>query len=348
MKSIQMIAFKALALSGLLVVALSACSAESPLLPGQAHQQSDFGGIQGQEAVPDEFIIKRSGAAYLTSPEEFATANDLLFIREIAGLGVELFKASNPAAIEAVRAQVSSVEPNYLRRISPIQAASQQTLSRLKSQNAVRAASTGSMINNFIGVIGTGINLSDASLQGKLLAGHNTLGQQDLQDDNGYGTQLAKLALSENSQLAGVQAGGKVIPIKAMDRNGIGTDFSVAEGIMLAVEYGAKIIVLGTSASQQSQALSDAIAHAAQQGVTIVDPAGQQAQALRSQNTASRYPAPQQMARPGQPAYYPQSGVQQQAVRQPTQAYPPANGYNAYPPQQTGYAYPPQQKRRGY
>ena len=68
MKTIQRTVLTALTLSSLMI-GLSACSDGGPLLPGQAHQQSDFGGIQGQEAVPDEFIIKRSGAAYLTSPE---------------------------------------------------------------------------------------------------------------------------------------------------------------------------------------------------------------------------------------------------------------------------------------
>ncbi|MEZ0368615.1 MAG: hypothetical protein ACAI44_05930, partial [Candidatus Sericytochromatia bacterium] len=89
---------KILSLSAMLATSLSGLSScMSPLQPGMAQQQSDFGGIKDQPAVPDEFLIKRKGVAYLQSPQEFAQANGILFIREIEALGVELFKVSDPS-----------------------------------------------------------------------------------------------------------------------------------------------------------------------------------------------------------------------------------------------------------
>ena len=41
-------------------------------------QQTNFSGLQGQQAVPGEYIIRRKGAAYLDTPEAFAATRDAL------------------------------------------------------------------------------------------------------------------------------------------------------------------------------------------------------------------------------------------------------------------------------
>ena len=264
-------------LATFLAGSLSACSLSPPLQPGQGLQQSEFGNLQGQEAVPDEYLIKRKGVAYLQSPEEFAVQYNLLFVREIESLGVELFKVSDPSALEQIADQIEYAEPNYLRHLSiPAQSALQQQ-SVFQRQNA-EAGQTLPSGNNYIGVIDTGIDASHPDLQGKLLPGHNTLGLSDANDDNGHGTYLAGIAVGDNAQqdLDGVLPGGKILPIKALDANGIGTDFSIAEGIALAIEYGAQVIVLSASGAKQSQALTAAMDLANQNNIPIVVPSGNQ------------------------------------------------------------------------
>lgn len=268
-------ALKILTLGALVATALTACN--NPLQAGMALQQSDFGSISNQEAVPDEFLIKRKGVEYLQSPQEWADANGLLFVREIDALGVELFKASNPAAIEAIRAKVDYAEPNYLRHLSiPAQSGiQQQSVLHRMSAEAGAALPAG---NNYIGIIDTGVDTTHKDLQGKLIAGHNTLGRDDVNDDNGHGTYLAGIAVAANAseQLSGVVPNGKILPIKALDANGIGTDFSVAEGIVKAVEYGSQVIVLSATGAKESQALKAAIDFANQHNVPIVTPSGNQ------------------------------------------------------------------------
>lgn len=267
---------KVLTVAALLSTSLTACT--SSLLPGQGVQQSDFGGIQGQEAVPDEYIIKRKGVSYLTAPEEFAQQYPgLLFVREIEGLGVELFKVSNPAVLDEIRDQIDYAEPNYLRHLSLPAQSSIQSQSVFRRQTA-DAGATLPAGNNYIGLIDTGVDITHPDLQGKLLAGHNTLGLADVQDDNGHGTFLAGVAVGSNTQqqLDGVLPDGKILPIKALDANGIGTDFSIAEGIMIAVEYGAQVIVLSATGANQSQALTAAMDYANQHNVPVVVPSGNQ------------------------------------------------------------------------
>ena len=110
--------FTFLSLALALTASLSACPSSVPLMPGQGQQQSSFGYLNGQTAVPDEYLIKRKGSAYLQDPMQFAQQYGLLFVREIEPLGVELFKVTSPAALEQVRAMAEYIEPNYLRYLS--------------------------------------------------------------------------------------------------------------------------------------------------------------------------------------------------------------------------------------
>ncbi|MGE3726417.1 MAG: S8 family serine peptidase [Candidatus Sericytochromatia bacterium] len=268
---------KSKSLTHLLVIAvlssgLAACGGANSNFT--AAQQSNFSSLQGQQAVPNEYLIKRSGVAYLETPEVFAQKNGLLFVEEIQDLGVELFQANDPAAIDKLQGQVEFAEPNYLRSITLPQQSGVQAQSVYHRQSTSESVPTA--INNYIGLIDTGVDISHPDLQGKLLAGHNTLGGADVADENGHGTYLAGVAVAANSQqqISGVTPGGKILPIKALDANGIGTDFSIAKGIMKAVEYGAKVIVLSASAPQQGKALTAAIDYANRMSVPIVAPAG--------------------------------------------------------------------------
>lgn len=274
MKSLSK-AISLLALSTILSASLVSC--QSPLQPGMAHQQSDFGSIKTQPAVPDEFLIKRKGTSYLQAPAEFAQANGILFVREIESLGVELFKVSDPSKLEAIKDQIEYAEPNYLRHLSiPAQSDIKQQ-SAFQRQDAEAGASLPPS-NNYIGIIDTGVDVNHADLKDKLIAGHNTLGQSDVNDDNGHGTYLAGLAVGSNAaqELNGVLPGGKILPIKALDANGIGTDFSIAEGIVKAIEYGAQVIVLSATGANQSQALTAAMDFANKNNVPVIVPAGNQ------------------------------------------------------------------------
>lgn len=274
-------------MTSLLAVSLSACGGDSPLGPGMAAQTSNFGSIQNQEAVPGEYIVKRNGAGYLTPADQFAQTHGIKFIREIAGSGIELFQISSPAALDAIAEFIEYAEPNYLRHLN----LPQQSAASLSAQSAFQRQSTANAdlpaANNYIGIIDTGIDESNPALQGRLVAGHNTLGADSLYDDNGHGTYLAGIAVAQDAsqQIDGLLENGKVLPIKALDANGIGTDFSIAEGIYLAIEYGAKVIVLSASGAKQGQALTQAIDFANQNNVPIIVPAGNQL------NSASVFPA---------------------------------------------------------
>lgn len=274
-------------MTSVLAVSLSACGDGGSLAPGIGVQTSNFGAIQNQEAVPGEYIIKRNGAGYLTPADQFAQTHGIKFIREIQGSNIELFQLSSPSQLDALSEFIEYAEPNYLRHLTlPAQSAS-----ALNAQSAFQRQSTANAdlpaANNYIGIIDTGIDESNPALQGRIVTGLNTLGTDNLYDDNGHGTYLAGIAVAEDAsqQIDGLLENGKVLPIKALDENGIGTDFSIAEGIFLAIEYGAKVIVLSASGTQQGKALTEAIDFANKNNVPIIVPASTQLDA------ASVFPA---------------------------------------------------------
>lgn len=100
-------------------------------------------------------------------------------------------------------------------------------------------------------------------------------------DDNGHGSHVAGTIAqtTDNSAgCAGVAPGAKILPIKALDANGQGSNFTIASGIRYATDRGAQIINLSIGGAP-SQTLKDAVLYAHARGVLLVASAGNSGQA---------------------------------------------------------------------
>jgi subtilisin family serine protease len=101
----------------------------------------------------------------------------------------------------------------------------------------------------------------------------------DPNDEYGHGTQLCGvIAASQNNGLgvSGVAPESKILPLKISE----GTpptliDSAVAEAIIYAADYGAKIINLSLKFGDEPQVITDAVAYAINKGVLLVGAAGQ-------------------------------------------------------------------------
>lgn len=96
-------------------------------------------------------------------------------------------------------------------------------------------------------------------------------------DDNSHGTHVAgTIAQSTNNSrgVAGVAFRSCLMPVKVLDRNGVGTYADIADGIRWAADQGAQVINLSLGGPVPAASLEEALAYAVGKGVTIVAAAG--------------------------------------------------------------------------
>ena len=101
-------------------------------------------------------------------------------------------------------------------------------------------------------------------------------GDNFAEDQNGHGTHVAGIIASNDITYRGVAPGATIIPIRVLDKNGVGNSSDVIAGIEWAVDHGAEIISMsfGGTGGDGTSALSLASDSAVARGVTVVVAAG--------------------------------------------------------------------------
>ncbi len=146
-----------------------------------------------------------------------------------------------------------------------------------------------------IAVVDTGVDLKSAALKPYLTSGINLLdGSKPPQDDNGHGTAvagiLAEIAGAASSSSSGASWKMKIMPVKALDRNGEGEEADLARGIRYAVEHGADIVVLSLGLRRDSPEMRQVVELAESKGVLLVAAVGNNAAEFGTK-AAVQYPA---------------------------------------------------------
>lgn len=138
------------------------------------------------------------------------------------------------------------------------------------------AANRGAIVS--VAVLDTGIDAGHPDLAGLVGAGIDIVnGDADATDDHGHGTAAAGVIAARGDNAlggAGICRTCSLLPVKVLDRGGAGTTSMVAEGIVWAVDRGARVINLSLGSPTPTQSLRDAIAYASSRGVILVAAAG--------------------------------------------------------------------------
>lgn len=144
-----------------------------------------------------------------------------------------------------------------------------------------------------IAVLDTGVQSNHPDLKGKITKGINIVNENTEPDDDvGHGTHVSGIigaAVNNNEGVAGVSWYNKIMPVKVLDSSGAGSTYSVAQGIIWAVDHGAKVINMSLGNYAQADFLHDAIKYAFERDVVMIAASG-------NDNTD----------RPGYPAAYPE------------------------------------------
>ena len=129
-----------------------------------------------------------------------------------------------------------------------------------------------------IAIVDTGIALDHPDLVGKLVPGINLVTpDQPPNDDNGHGTHVAGIAAAATNNgegVAGVNWEARLMPVKVLDADG-GADVNrVAQGMMWAVDHGARVLNLSFTGAESSAALGEAVQYARDRGALVVAAVG--------------------------------------------------------------------------
>ncbi len=145
-----------------------------------------------------------------------------------------------------------------------------------------------------IAIVDTGVDLDHPDLKDNLVPGVNLVNPNSPpDDDNGHGTSVAGVigAVGNNGVgVAGILWKAKIMPIKALDHRGDGTEQELGEAILHAVRSGASIVVLSVGLHRYSPYMLDIVQYAESKGVLLIAAAGNDGLTLGTK-AAVKYPA---------------------------------------------------------
>ncbi|EIJ80471.1 peptidase S8 and S53 subtilisin kexin sedolisin [Bacillus methanolicus PB1] len=128
-----------------------------------------------------------------------------------------------------------------------------------------------------VAVIDQGIDGNHPDLKGRLLPGYNAVNPMNQGTPDFHGTHVAGIiAANKNNGIGGygVNPHAKILPIDVFDRAWGATDYAIAQGILYAVEKGAKVINMSLGGPMRSPLIEEAIKKATEKNIVVIAAAG--------------------------------------------------------------------------
>jgi len=128
-----------------------------------------------------------------------------------------------------------------------------------------------------IAILDTGIDQGHEDLARKVVASVNFTKTQTAADVHGHGTHIAGIiaaAANNGLGIAGIAPNSRLLNVKVADDSGMVWASTAAEGIVWAVDNGAKVINMGFFVPSPYPALEQAVDYAWSRGVVLVAAAG--------------------------------------------------------------------------
>lgn len=127
-----------------------------------------------------------------------------------------------------------------------------------------------------VAVLDTGVG-EHPTLSGMIRRADGIAQHGDLSLLNGHGTAVASLIAGSNSLAAGVAPGATLLSLRITNDAGTSDSFSLAAGIIAAVDAGAQVINISMGSYGNAAIVHDAVRYAQERGSVIVASAGNNA-----------------------------------------------------------------------
>ncbi len=126
---------------------------------------------------------------------------------------------------------------------------------------------------------------------------------------HGHGTAMASLIAGRDAVHGGVAPASEILDVRVADSTGMGNTAFVAQGILYAVDSGARVINISLGAAADSTMLREAVAYAISRGVTVVAAGGnEQASSLAYPASYDKVISVAAVDAQGRQAYFSNSG----------------------------------------
>lgn len=127
-----------------------------------------------------------------------------------------------------------------------------------------------------IAILDTGIYAEHAALQGVKISQIDVVGgAADTPESLAHGTAVASLIAGNGvGEVFGMATNAELLGVRVFDGNGEATAFTLAQGIVAAVDAGAQLINISAGVSSDSAALRAAVVYAQNAGATLVAAGG--------------------------------------------------------------------------
>ncbi len=245
--------------------------------------------------LEDELIIRISDNTTMKRVAALMDEHDISIIRQVDKLGMARVKIpagmSLPEAekllkeigdVEHTERNIRTEMPKEIRELpmlgpgQPMTAVLQDGKELIAIGDAQERASYGNNVR--IALLDTGVDGTHPDLVDRVIGGYNFVDDTaDVSDQNGHGTACAGILVGTGrgaDTVGGIAPQAYLIPIKVMNDAGKGESFAVIEGLVYAVDQGAKVINLSIGTKSTSSALKEAIDYVLSKGAIVVGAAG--------------------------------------------------------------------------
>jgi serine protease len=247
----------------------------------------------------DEREVEARLGMHLRPNSEYARMHDKLYVGEVDPEDL-------PALIERLKGDpnVENVEPNFI--FSAKKVPNDPLWDKQWSFRMIDAPTAWDSANGkgvVVAVIDTGVAYEDHQkfkrvedlAETEFTRGYDFVDDDDhANDDHGHGTHVAgTIAQSTNNGIgvAGIAPKAKIMPLKVLNKYGMGTAADIADAIRFAADEGANVINMSLGGGGRSIVMESAVAYARKKGLIVVCAAGNGGQSCSSSSCRVEFPA---------------------------------------------------------